>query len=748
MPRMRSHLNADYPIAGCTQKLVKNAEHTRPNFTTTNDAYAHNLYRDAAQDEEIETFLKESDLYDSKQRVWSLATGADKTDLLGSVFQVVSSIVDRFLKPVESTVKRIVLNSSQTPESLRKDSVSPPHFPSIVVQAVGPSFQPSRTKDTAPEDEPTPLRYSNIASYLSVKHDSGIGSAKETVDEMEVHARRIFQEQPNRFYIRSLQLTEKHARLVHFDRAGPQVTPLIDIHEHAATLVRLIVGLSSTNERLLGIDDSVRWDVVDGKEGHRTISTMDKTYTILEQIPIPRDSIRGRATTCWRVQDPETSEQFVIKDTWRPADRPGEHELLELVKGVPGVVQMVSCEPSRGEVEDFRCPSTTGKFYNRVFTRVVTKAYGKPIECFASMLEVLCALRDALAGLKNIESDDFKILHRDVSHNNILLGGEDLQEGYRGVLIDLDLAFRATDEHPRITADYNIGTRTFQSLSLLEGAALKEHTPEHDYLDDIESFFYVLCYIFLLHLPDGTRLSSKDDGPSLVWKWGEMDTRKAFGNKRYIFGFGTDTLTAYGVVEKNWGTTCLALFESFLEWMADRREEKIALVYEAAADPSDSPLQSLHAHRDEHFDAVLKMFDDAIEAIEHSETPPSTEAPATTTIMASANTAASDAAVSSSGAADLATPVPEDSAAPGAVIDPRPAPDSAVEADASLSSPSAVESPTPSTPPQVKSTLPPHCSSPVTPTRKRRSEDGEHPESPHSKARRVSEGRAVTSRSP
>ncbi|KAJ3514854.1 hypothetical protein NMY22_g14611 [Coprinellus aureogranulatus] len=570
---------------GCTQKLVINAEHTRPNFTTTNDAYAHNLYRDAAQDEEIETFLKESDLYDSKQRVWSLATGADKTDLLGSVFQVVSSIVDRFLKPVESTVKRIVLNSSSR----------------TVIST-------TRTKDTAPEDEPTPLRYSNIASYLSVKHDSGIGSAKETVDEMEVHARRIFQEQPNRFYIRSLQLTEKHARLVHFDRAGPQVTPLIDIHEHAATLVRLIVGLSSTNEHLLGIDDSVRWDVVDGKEGHGTISTMDKTYAILEQIPIPRDSIRGRATTCWRVQDPETYEQFVIKDTWRPADRPGEHELLELVKGVLGVVQMVSCEPSRGEVKDFRCPSTTGEFYNRVFTRVVTKAYGKPIECFASMLEVLCALRDALAGLKNIESDDFKILHRDVSHNNILLGEEGAQEGYRGVLIDLDLAFRATDENSKITADYNIGTRTFQSLSLLEGAALKEHTPEHDYLDDIESFFYVLCYIFLLHLPDGTRLSSKDDGPSLVWKWGEMDTRKAFENKRYIFGFGTDTLTAYGVVEKNWGTTCLALFESFLEWMADRREEKIALVYEAAADPSESPLQSLHAHRDEHFNAVLKMF--------------------------------------------------------------------------------------------------------------------------------------------
>lgn len=131
-----------------------------------------------------------------------------------------------------------------------------------------------------------------------------------------------------------------------------------------------------------------------------TISSNGETkgYAILEQIAIPRDSIRGRATTCWRVEDPDTLEQLVVKDTWRPADRPGEHELLELVKGVPGVVQMVSCEPARGETKDIRCPSTAGQYYNRVSTRVVTKAYGKPIEFFTSLLQVLCTLRDALAG--------------------------------------------------------------------------------------------------------------------------------------------------------------------------------------------------------------------------------------------------------------------------------------------------------------------------------------------------------------
>lgn len=60
------------------------------------------------------------------------------------------------------------------------------------------------------------------------------------------------------------------------------------------------------------------------------------------------------------------------------------------------------------------------------------------------------------SGLQKLEGDEYGILHRDISHNNILLGGDDAPEGYRGVLIDLDLAFRATKEQPKVTADYNI----------------------------------------------------------------------------------------------------------------------------------------------------------------------------------------------------------------------------------------------------------------------------------------------------
>ena len=218
-----------------------------------------------------------------------------------------------------------------------------------------------------------------------------------------VGPRHIFREQPNRIHVRSLIITEKRARLVHFDRAGSQITPPIDIHEQPETLVRLVVGLSSTNERTLGLDDGIQWTIVDGRKSQGTLATTGpsgerKVFPILEQIPIPRDWISGRATTCWRVQDPDTEEEFVVKDSWRPGDRVAEYELLEVAKGVPGVVQMVAYEPGRGETKDFRCPSTAGKFLNRIATRLTMKCCGGSIETFKSTLQLLCALRDAIAG--------------------------------------------------------------------------------------------------------------------------------------------------------------------------------------------------------------------------------------------------------------------------------------------------------------------------------------------------------------
>lgn len=196
---------------------------------------------------------------------------------------------------------------------------------------------------------------------------------------------------------------------MHFDCSGSQITPLIDIHQHPETLVRLVAGLASTDERLLGLDDSIQWTIVDGKKAQGDISTTSatgetKAYPIVEQIPVTRYSICSRGTTCWRVRDPETLEEYVVKDSWREDDLPSEHELLERVKGIPGVVHMVSCEVDRGETKDFRCASTLQHFQNRKASRVFLRAYGKSVEHFSSALQVLYAFRDAIVGQRQYPS--------------------------------------------------------------------------------------------------------------------------------------------------------------------------------------------------------------------------------------------------------------------------------------------------------------------------------------------------------
>jgi hypothetical protein len=178
----------------------------------------------------------------------------------------------------------------------------------------------------------------------------------------------------------------------------------MDIHRHPLTLVRLIAGIATTDERLLGLDDSVRWTIVDGRKAAGTLTTTGpkgeaKAYPIIAHIPNPLESIRGRGTTCWRVRDPETSEELVVKDSWRPQERPAEQEFLMLVKGIPGVGQMVSFENGRGETKWYRCPSTAGRYHNRVAMRITMKSYGRSVEFFTSVAQFLGALRDAIAGL-------------------------------------------------------------------------------------------------------------------------------------------------------------------------------------------------------------------------------------------------------------------------------------------------------------------------------------------------------------
>ncbi|KAJ3540250.1 hypothetical protein NMY22_g4372 [Coprinellus aureogranulatus] len=580
-----------------------------PVFSVTSGTYAHGLYSDVIEERDIDAFLSNSDVYLSMDTRWDLPESPSSADdVLRAAFPLLSSIVQEFAKASSPGIARKLVNTRDVPQCNVENSQGYRISPVLLVYATGPSFEAPRSRDSSTgrsglRTKPSTIGFSNMATYFSVKLDSELGSDKDILEEMASYAKPIFRDQPNRMHVRSLVLTEKQARLVHFDRCGAQISPPIDLHRHPATLVRLVAGLSSAEERLLGLDDSLHWNIADGKKKDGTLTTVGPsgdpvTYSIIEQIPTPSDAIRGRGTTCWRVQDPETLETFV---------------------GIPGVVQMVACDAGRFDTRAFRCPTTAGQYSNRVFTRVTMKSYGKPIEHFTSMLQLLCAIRDAIAGHQHIVGDDLKILHRDVSLNNILFGPEDAHAGYRGVLIDLDLAFRPTAATPSVKVDHNVGTHISQSLSVLSSFDdAEKYRPAHDYMDDLESFFWIVLYILLLYRPDGTQHSEQAELTRIVLNWSAECPGKAHASKNAVMHFGRAYEAASCRIQETWGPVCFAFVDSFRDWVADTTEEKQTYLnrarYRRGIEPVN-PLEPFYSRRDQHYAEVLAFFDEAIEAL-------------------------------------------------------------------------------------------------------------------------------------
>ncbi|CZS92412.1 uncharacterized protein RAG0_02864 [Rhynchosporium agropyri] len=129
------------------------------------------------------------------------------------------------------------------------------------------------------------------------------------------------------------------------------------------------------------------------------------------------------------------------------------------------------------------CESET--YGNRIHYCLVTSPAGRPLREHQSVKELLEALRDAIRGHKSL-LEDGKILHRDVSENNIIITDFSAKGASKGRLIDLDLA-KELDSKPS-GARHRTGTMQFMAIEVLEG---KGHTYRHD----LESFFYVFLWM-------------------------------------------------------------------------------------------------------------------------------------------------------------------------------------------------------------------------------------------------------------
>ena len=206
-----------------------------------------------------------------------------------------------------------------------------------------------------------------------------------------------------------MMVTEKVFRLAHYDRSGSHVTPTYDIHKFSLLFVRLVLGLSSPDERVVGLDTSVQWTIT-ATTGRKTAGTItisskeDATKTTVCDLdmrypPILRPTIRGRGTVGWHALDSVTRRPVLLKDAWRSSTQNSETDFLLRARGIPGVAKIISFQDFCAQTSDYRPKDTPNKhFKNLTKARVALKKYGPSIQHFTSRLQLFQALKAAFIG--------------------------------------------------------------------------------------------------------------------------------------------------------------------------------------------------------------------------------------------------------------------------------------------------------------------------------------------------------------
>ncbi|KAI4203343.1 MAG: hypothetical protein LQ346_001814 [Caloplaca aetnensis] len=150
-------------------------------------------------------------------------------------------------------------------------------------------------------------------------------------------------------------------------------------------------------------------------------------------------------------------------------------------------------------------------FDNRIFGCLVISPGGRAIRDFGSIPELLKALRDAIKAHMSLYIKG-KILHRDISENNIIITDPQEADGFTGMLIDEDLAKEIGSG--RSGARHQTGTMEFMAIQVLQRVA-------HTYRHDLESFLYVLLWMCARRVWEREFKCKPEDRPkrNILTKW-------------------------------------------------------------------------------------------------------------------------------------------------------------------------------------------------------------------------------------
>ncbi|TFK24549.1 hypothetical protein FA15DRAFT_741109 [Coprinopsis marcescibilis] len=508
----------------------------------------------------------------------------------------------------------------------------------IVITGDGPQYQGN---SCIGESASTMPWLPELLTLVHIEHKDTSPSAKNTLRRMVPYVVGAFFNQATRNFIRMISIEPAGTfRLAHFDRNGVWYTEKMHkIRDDPGIFIKVVLGLTSSDPEHVGFDSRITWKDITNSQGEilRRVGNIKVAergyyrkrpvdYRIIGRAPVYRERSSwavGRDTMGWLVVN-KSGRKLFVKDSWHCArfrlSGPPEVRFFETAKEnkVVGVARMVQGSEKVYQTMLFRdfgrvnvsehMLNWNPYIDNMAKSRIVTEVYGSSIREFKTPRQFLYAFHDAVNGHRSLLLDG-GILHCDISVKNILLGQPNAKVNWRGVLIDLDCAVYVEDGvYPPTEA--NQGTRSFQSVTVLSTQIksidyyiANKDKYAHDYLDDLEGFFYVLTYFIPRYT--GTNNAHRQNGghPFIdLMNWGNADpVMSCKAKKRLVNASDADFQVLLDTVSDYWDAPFVVMYKKWHGFIRDIVASKQKIL----DGKSDITMVQLRDQVKEHYETLL-----------------------------------------------------------------------------------------------------------------------------------------------
>ncbi|KAF8062445.1 hypothetical protein FPV67DRAFT_1783297 [Lyophyllum atratum] len=396
-------------------------------------------------------------------------------------------------------------------------------------------FELKVDKSHDPFDEPSPTD-----DRLNHRFEaSGIGRSKDR-SQLIHYATEWFSRQHRRFAF-TVFICDPYVRFIRWDRAGAVVSEKFDYRKNSQPLIDFLWRFTHHDDAGRGLDPTVVPATTHQAELARLHLSewkpeQERPFVVFKVRGVdgtPREfiawncmshsgSLTGRCTRAYPVYEEATGKRYFLKDTWRAHDLAKEADILRelqeaAVQYIPPYVcggdlsedvtqtdlfvpddgheadttgEQEGCEPgdqlagsSHKRDGAWRCGNDWRRITQRFHHRFVVDFIGKPLSQVTSSEQFIKVVSHAFTAHRQAYESKNKIIHRDISANNILI-----DVNGNGILNDWDLAKREA-ELTQARRHERTGTWEFMSCLLL----LKKRTI-HTIQDDMESFVYIVLY--------------------------------------------------------------------------------------------------------------------------------------------------------------------------------------------------------------------------------------------------------------